>query len=107
MPTLQDEFIAFHNEIKLGTYEENQTLREKRDLLIDDLAKGLKDEKVPDTGKALTFSKFDQGSYAMYTGIIPPDNDYDIDVGVIFDIKNNEYDPVKLKKLIRGSLLWI
>lgn len=104
MSKLQKEFIDFHDEIKLGTYEENQTLRDKRDLLIDELGKGLKDEKVPGTGKALTFSKLDQGSYAMHTGIVPPDNDYDIDVGIIFDIKNDEYDPLKLKKLIRDKL---
>ena len=104
MPKLQEEFIDFHNIIKLGTYEENQTLREKRDLLIDELVKGLKDEKIPNTDRSLTFSKFDQGSYAMHTGIIPPNNDYDIDVGVVFNIKNDEYGSVNLKKIIRDKL---
>ena len=104
MPDLQDKFINFHDAIKLGTYKEEKTLRDKRELLINELKKGLKDEKIPDTDRKLTFSNFGQGSYAMHTGIIPPDNDYDIDVGIVFDIINQEYGAVKLKKLIRDRL---
>ena len=58
---LQKEFEDFHQKIRLGTYDENQTLREKRDLLIDELKDKLKDEKVPNTTKKLTFTKLDQG----------------------------------------------
>ena len=104
MAKLQKEFKQFHDNIKLGTYEENKTLKDKRDLLIDELTDALKDEKVPDTDRKLTFKKFDQGSYAMNTGIKPKDNDYDIDVGIIFDITNDEYDSHKLKKLVRDKL---
>ena len=104
MPNLQNEFIKFHDAIKLGTYEEEQKLRDKRELLINELKQGLKDEKVPGEDKKLVFSYFGQGSYAMHTGIIPPNNDYDIDVGIVFDITNQEYEPVKLKKLIRDTL---
>jgi hypothetical protein len=68
MSDLQKEFIVFHDEIKLGTYDENQTLRDKRYMLVKELKQGLKDKKIPDTETALTFSKFDQGSYAMHTG---------------------------------------
>lgn len=104
MANFQDEFIDFHDAIRLGTYKEEKTLRDKREILIKELKKGLIDEKIPGTDRKLTFSNFGQGSYAMHTGIIPPDNDYDIDVGIIFDITNQEYGPVKLKKLIRGTL---
>jgi len=104
MATLQKEFEDFHNEIKLGTYEENQALRDKRDLLINELTEKLKDEKVPGTDKKLTFTKFDQGSYAMNTGIKPKDDDYDIDVGIIFDVTNDEYDSNKLKELVFKKL---
>lgn len=104
MTKLQSEFIKFHNNIKLGTYDENKTLREKRDTLIDDLRNSLKDEKVPGTDKPLTFSKIDQGSYAMNTGVKPQNDDYDIDVGIIFDITNDEYDSNKLKTLVRDKL---
>ncbi|OQY49647.1 MAG: hypothetical protein B6230_07780 [Desulfobacteraceae bacterium 4572_89] len=104
MPNLQNEFIDFHDVIKLGTYKEEKVLRDKREILIKELKKGLKDEKIPGTDRKLIFSNFGQGSYAMHTGIIPPDNDYDIDVGVIFDIINQEYGSVKLKKMIRDTL---
>ncbi|MGK0272608.1 MAG: hypothetical protein ACI88H_003281 [Cocleimonas sp.] len=104
MSALQKEFKQFHDNIKLGTYEENETLRKKRDTLIDDLRESLKDEKIPGTQKPLTFTKVDQGSYAMNTGIKPKNDDYDIDVGVIFDITNDEYDSNKLKQLVRDKL---
>ncbi|NRA54103.1 MAG: nucleotidyltransferase [Gammaproteobacteria bacterium] len=104
MAILKKEFDTFHTTIKLGKYEENKSLRDKRDLLIDELTEALKDEKVPNTDKKLTFTKFDQGSYAMNTGIKPYDDDYDIDVGIIFDITNDEYDSNKLKKLIYDKL---
>ena len=101
---LKKEFKDFHEEIKLKKYGENEDLREKRDLLVNELRDSLKDEKVPNTDKKLTFISFDQGSYAMNTGIKPKDDDYDIDVGIIFDIANEEYDSAKLKKLVRDKL---
>lgn len=101
---LQKEFEDFHAEIKLGTYEENSTLRDKRDLLISELETKLEDEKIPGTDKKLTFSKLDQGSYSMNTGIKPIDGDFDIDVGAIFNITNEEYDSEKLKELVFDKL---
>ncbi len=104
MADIQVAFLDYHNQIKLGTYDENQTLRDKRDLLIDELRRFLSQEKVPDTEKSLTFSKIDQGSYSMHTGVKPSGEDYDIDVGVIFDINIDEYDSKSLKKLVRDKL---
>ena len=101
---LQKEFEDFHEKIKLGTYDENETLRQKRDLLIDELKDKLKYEKVPGIDKKLTFSKLDQGSYAMNTGVKPKGDDFDIDVGAIFDITNDEYESHKLKKLVYDKL---
>lgn len=104
MAKLQTQFLAFNNIIKMGTYEENATLRDKRDLLINELRNSLKDEKIPGSNKALTFTKMDLGSYAMNTGIKPNKGHYDIDVGIIFDITNDEYDSNKLKKLVFDKL---
>ncbi|WP_392341952.1 cyclic GMP-AMP synthase DncV-like nucleotidyltransferase [uncultured Shewanella sp.] len=104
MAVIQKEFMDYHEQIKLGTYDENQTLRDKRDTLIDVLRKSLCDEKIPNTDKKLTFSKIDQGSYSMHTGVKPLDDDYDIDVGVIFDISTDDYDSKALKKLVRDKL---
>jgi hypothetical protein len=104
MAKLQAQFITFHDTIKLGTYEENATLREKRDLLVDELRNSLTDEKIPGTNNPLTFTKIDLGSYAMNTGVKPTSGHYDIDVGIIFDITNDEYDSNKLKKLVYDKL---
>ncbi len=104
MGKLQKEFSEFHDKIKMGTFDENKALRDKRDLLVNELTNSLEAEVVPGTDKKLTFKKFDQGSYAMNTGIIPKNDDYDIDVGIIFDITNKEYDSKKLKKLVRNAL---
>jgi len=104
MSLLQKEFGTFHSNIKLGSYDEDESLRVKRNLLIDELTTALQEETIPNTDKKLTFKKFDQGSYAMKTGIKPIDDDYDIDVGVLFDITNEEYDSNKLKKLVYDKL---
>ena len=96
MLDLQKEFIEFHNNIKLD--DENQKLREKRDILL----KKLKDNISKD---AASYSTFNQGSYAIGTGIYPEDGDYDIDVGVKFNISKEDYnDPVEPKKWIKDAL---
>ena len=66
MADLHKQFLVFHDTIKLGTYEENSILREKRDLLIDELKVRLKDKK--DDNYPQFVKKFDQGS------IILPEN---------------------------------
>jgi len=104
MATLQNEFIKFHDEIKLGAYEENQGLRDKRDLLVNELTKSLGEETLPGKDEKLSFLKLDQGSYAMNTGITPKNGDYDIDVGLCFDISNGDYDSHKLKTLVFDAL---
>ncbi len=97
MVNLQKEFIDFHDNIKLD--DENATLREKRDILL----KKLKDNISKD---AAAYTTFNQGSYAMGTGIIPEDEDYDIDVGIKFNINKDDYsDPLVPKKWVRDALL--
>ena len=104
MAKLQKEFLSFHDTIKIGTYEENKTLRDKRDMLIHELTVGLKDEVIPGTKNKLAFTKLDQGSYAMNTGIKPKSDDYDIDVGVNFDINTDDYPSYELKQLVFDTI---
>lgn len=101
---MQKEFEKFHEGIKLKKYDENADLRNKRDLLLNALSDAIKDEKIPGTETKLTFRWINQGSYAMNTGIKPKKEDYDIDVGVIFNVTNNEYNSDALKKLVRDKL---
>ena len=104
MAALQKEFEKFHEAIKLKRYDENSDLRDKRDMLFRELRTAIKDEKIPGTETKLTFREINQGSYAMGTGIKPANDDYDIDIGAIFNIENDEYNSADLKKLVQDKL---
>lgn len=95
MINLQKEFLDFHNNIKLD--DENEVLIEKRDILLNILSKRI-------SADAASFTHFNQGSYAMHTGIKPKDNDYDIDVGLKFDIDKKDFDLVEVKKWVKDAL---
>jgi hypothetical protein len=97
-PELQGLFECFHETIKLDENDERRKLREKREVLLEILKKKL-------VAQSLAFESFDQGSYAMRTGVVPKDGNYDIDVGLIFDCSRERFpDPVVLKCLIRDAL---
>jgi len=98
MPAVQTQFNAFHAAIKLDMDDEKATLQAKRDTLLRAL-----DANLPDDAPAYT--SFHQGSYSMHTGAVPLNGNYDIDVGIIFDIERSAYpDPVVLKKIVRDAL---
>lgn len=104
MANLNDQFKKFHDAIRLSDDDGRAKLREKRDLLVDTLKKGLK--KREEDGKSkLTFESFNQGGNAMHTGIIPLDGEYDIDVGIVFENTRDDFDnPVQLKKIVKEAL---
>lgn len=96
MSDLQKYFTEFHDNIKL--IDENDELKEKRDIILNKLSK----EKGDDVK---SYTTFNQGSYAMHTGVKPTDGDYDIDVGIKFDIDKDDYkDPVKVKEWVYNAL---
>lgn len=99
MATLQKSFRDFHENIKLNNLDENQKLREKRDIVLEKL----RERKASSTP---TFDPFNQGSYAMGTGIEPLEKgDYDIDVGLKFHISKKDYlDPVEVKQWVHDAL---
>jgi predicted nucleotidyltransferase len=104
MADLQKQFDDFHSEIRLGNKDEKAKLQDKRDLLVKNLSDGLK-KKADNGGKKYTFGSFNQGSYAMHTGTKPLDNDYDIDVGIIFDNSKNDFNnALELKKIVRDAI---
>ena len=47
---------------------------------------------------------FDQGSYSMYLGVEPLDKEYDIDVGLRFQVNCDDYAPMDLKDKIYDLL---
>lgn len=97
MVNLQSEFLEFHDRIKLS-YSENAELSAKRDILLKKLKNNIAEEAAP-------FTSFNQGSYAMFTGIKPDDGDYDIDVGLRFDLTRSDYpDPLAIKQWVFDAL---
>jgi hypothetical protein len=91
MALCQKQFEAFHDNIKLK--KENEELREKRKIIVDRIKENIPAEAKP-------FSIFTQGSYAMGTGIKPLDENYDIDVGLYFDMSKEDTQPVEAKQWV-------
>ena len=99
MSILQTEFNKFHKAIKLNDIEDNQPLRDKRDMLVRELEKWGKENDKPE------FKRINQGSYDFGTGVKPlGTDDYDIDVGIIYDLDIGKYEPVEVKKWVRDAL---
>lgn len=98
MPTVQACFGSFHDVIRLGEDDEKAKLREKREVILSTLRTHLT-EDVPQ------FESFHQGSYAMHTGTVPLNGEFDIDVGLVFDCSKKGWDdPVRLKLAVRDAL---
>ena len=104
MADVQNYFEEFDREIRLGRFDEEETLREKRDRIRDRLREKLPevfesyDEEVPD------FYFEDQGSYEMGTAIEAIHGDIDIDQGLYVHVGTGEYDPVVLKQRVYEAL---
>ncbi len=96
---IQSKFRTFDENIKLKRFEENAELREKRDRVLNRLREGL-ERQFPTRSTRPTFDWFNQGSYEMGTGVKPVNGDYDIDVGLVFDIDKGQHDPVKVKEWV-------
>jgi hypothetical protein len=104
MASVQKQFEEFHNAIKMGRFEESQTLRDKRDVIRRKL-----DERLPgvfeDHGEECPeYFYRDQGSYEMDTGVKPLSGDFDIDQGLYFDVSAQDWDPIILKKRVHKAL---
>lgn len=101
MANLQTQFLKFHDAIKID-FDDNQLLRDKRDLVVRNLKDGLKTLFSRDTP---TFDCFNQGSYDLATGVEPlAGEDYDIDVGIVFNFSKNSFKPVEVKKWVYDAL---
>ncbi|GAA5513126.1 hypothetical protein Dcar01_01852 [Deinococcus carri] len=105
MANVQKQFDEFHGKIKLERFDENKALRDERDAVLKALREGLKkvfEDKEEDTP---TFWTFNQGSYAMNTGVKPlAGGEYDIDVGVVLNVAMDGRDAVDVKKWVRDAL---
>lgn len=91
-----NQFKDFHDNIRLS--KENEILKEKREIIIDVIKQNMPKEDSKD------FTIFNQGSYAMHTGIKPLDDDYDIDVGLYFEISTDDVLPIVAKQWVMDAV---
>jgi len=96
MANLQKQFEEFHKNIKM----EKEELKEKRDILINKIKNSLKEQKKP------VPEPLNQGSYIYGVGIKPisDDQEYDIDVGLVFDIKSDDYEAKEVRKWVLEAI---
>ncbi len=92
-PPLQSRFLAFHERIKLDNADELAILRDKRDAIL---------RRMRD--RSLTFDAFNQGSYAMGTGVLPVEGDFDIDVGIVLTGPERPKDPLDAKTRVYDAV---
>lgn len=93
--SLQKQFLKFHSTIKVET----ETLREKRDILVNKIRASLKEDGHP-LPEALN-----QGSYIYGVGVFPVgEEEYDIDVGLDFPIKSQDHDAKKVRKWVYNAI---
>lgn len=95
--SFQSQYRKFHEAILLKRFQENAELRDKRDKILKRLRDNL-------PAAAPSFEPFNQGSYDMGTGVKPLDKDYDIDVGVLFDLDYRKHDPVTVKGWVYSAV---
>ncbi len=104
MANVQTYFNRFHNTIR-RSYDDSRILREKRDMLLNDLREGLQRHFQTARVRVPRFDMFNQGSYVMGTGVEPlPGEDYDIDVGLIFHLSKDQYSSVQVKQWVHEAL---
>lgn len=92
--TIQSKFRTFHQTINLARLDENATLVEKRDRVLDTLRKHC----------SRKFDFFNQGSYEMGTGVVPIQGDYDIDVGIVFPDEALRPEPMTVKGWVHAAV---
>ena len=104
MANVQTYFNKFDDVIR-RSYDDSSILREKRDLLLNDLRDGLRRYTQNYKIRIPRFEHFNQGSYAMGTGVAPlSGEDYDIDVGLNFHLSKEDYSSVEVKKWVYEAL---
>jgi hypothetical protein len=94
MAYIQKQFEQFHDIIRTD-YEMNDTLREKRDIILCRIRTHLAEQK------RAGFDELHQGSYKMKTGVVPiADLEYDIDVGLRFSFTEDDYTAKEVRKWV-------
>ena len=95
MANIQKQLGGFHKNIRV----ESNELREKRDIIVDKIKKSLSEDKKP------VPELLNQGSYIYGVGIKPVSGeDYDIDVGLDFNIKSSDHNAEEVRKWVYDAI---
>ena len=99
------EFIKFYQNHVVLPAEQQNHLRKKRKLNINRLKKGL-EEYNEERGTNLKIAEERiQGSMAMHTIVQNDSNDFDIDVGIVFEAENLDDQGAKsTRKMVKNAL---
>ncbi|MDP1801491.1 MAG: nucleotidyltransferase [Bacteroidota bacterium] len=102
---IQSQFYKYHDTIKLEAVD-NQPVIEKINMLVEELRASLKKKSEEDGKPLITFSVETQGSNAMGTGNKPAfdEDDYDIDIALLFNINKDDYTPLEVKQWVHDAL---
>ena len=94
MADVQKYFEQFHGRIRTD-YEMSETLREKRDRILNRIRRHLAANGRPG------FIELNQGSYKMKTGVVPiAALEYDIDVGLRFHFSEDDYSAKTVRQWV-------
>lgn len=103
MADIQKYFVQFDDAIRYERDHEIKTLSDKRERVLRKLSEGIRRQRT--AGKQIpSYTPFNQGSYAMRTGIKPVNRDFDIDVGLRFDLRKDALDPVDVKRWVYDAI---
>ena len=95
MANIQKQLEGFHTNIKV----ESSELKEKRDIIVEKIKKSLSENNNPIP------VVLNQGSYIYGVGIKPVlEGEYDIDVGLDFNIKSSDYDAIKIREWVYNAI---
>lgn len=105
MYDLSKEFKIFYKNHVVLPGDKQQELRDKKDINIKRLESGLEEYNEENNTNYAIAEKRVQGSMAMHTVVQNDENDYDIDVAIIFDKSNlNGLTPLQARRMVRDAL---
>src|SRR5688500_3455104 len=98
MADIQTQFEKFHSTIRVD-FDMSSDLRYSREVVLDQMRTQSKHAKLP------AFRERHQGSYKMKTGVKPiDDRDYDIDVGLRFNIDKSRFDAITIRSWVLDAV---
>ena len=96
------KILGFHDDVVTLKQADQASMRNKRDLNLERINRGLADNNKPKVVQTIT-----QGGYAQRTMTNPPEKDeesrYDIDLGVVFEAED-EKGPQTCREWVRSAL---